>query len=271
MSEEPMSKPKETEGSAAGDKPEAAHPSPEEASETLSEEAAIDSESAQSDAAATEPQEPGDEGPDSAREESVDPAPDVIAALQAEVEDLKDRLLRAAAEMENLRRRSEREMADARQYAVTGFAREMLSIGDNLHRALSAVPDDVRDEGGVIKGLVEGVEMTERELLRALDKHGVKRLAPEGSKFDPNFHQAMFEVEHDDAAQGTVVQVMQHGYSIGDRVLRPALVGIAKAKTTKAANADAGETEDRASDDDVNPEATKGEAAKAEDSAANDS
>jgi molecular chaperone GrpE len=154
----------------------------------------------------------------------------LIEVLNADLADLKDRLLRAAAEMENMRRRFERDMADARQYAVTGFAREVLSIGDNLGRALEAVPDEARKEEGTMASLLAGVEMTERELLRVLDKHNVKRLEPHGEKFDPNFHQAIFEVEHEDAPHGTVVQVVQPGYSIGERVLRPAMVGIAKKK-----------------------------------------
>lgn len=172
-----------------------------------------------------------DGGADSASEgaDPVGNAPDATAELRAEVADLKDRLLRAAAEMENMRRRYEREMSDARQYAVTGFAREVLSISDNLGRALAAVPEDASKEGGALSGLIEGVEMTERELLRVLDKHNVKRIEPEGTKFDPNFHQAMFEVENNDVPNGTVVQVVQHGYSIGERVLRPALVGVSKA------------------------------------------
>ena len=160
-----------------------------------------------------------------------DPEPvesELVDALHEDIADLKDRLLRAAAEMENMRRRFEREMADTRQYAVAGFAREVLSIGDNLGRALEAVPDDARKEEGAIASLLAGVEMTERELLRVLDKHNVKRLEPHGEKFDPNFHQAIFEVEHEDAPHGTVVQVVQPGYSIGERVLRPAMVGIAK-------------------------------------------
>jgi len=230
MSDKPMSKPEETEESAAPD--EAAEPAAESAAAPEATEALAEETPAEEKEAAADPADPSD-----------DPRPDAVAALQAEVADLKDRLLRAAAEMENMRRRFEREMADARQYAVTGFAREVLSIGDNLHRALAAVPQEAREEGGAMKGLVEGVEMTEHELLRVLDKHGVKRLDPEGTKFDPNFHQAMFEVEHDDHdAHGKVVQVMQHGYSIGDRVLRPALVGVAKAKPGKAPEAEADDT-----------------------------
>ncbi len=177
--------------------------------------------------AAEEPEAPKPDEP--VRSESK-----AVAELQAQVADLKDRLLRAAAEMENMRRRFEREMADTRQYAVTGFAREVLAIGDNLSRALAAVPEEARKEDGALKVLLDGVEMTERELVRVLDKHNVKRIEPHGEKFDPNFHQAMFEVEHEEAPHGTVVQVIQPGYSIGERILRPALVGVAKAVAKKA-------------------------------------
>ncbi|MEF2550390.1 nucleotide exchange factor GrpE [Aurantimonas sp. A2-1-M11] len=175
-----------------------------------------------------------------------------IAALEAENADVKDRLLRLAADMENLRRRTEREVKDARTYAVTGFAREILSVADNLRRALEAVPAEAKagGEGGLI-GLIDGVEVTERSLLGTLDKHGVKKLDPEGQRFDPNFHQAMFEIPNTDVPNGTVLQVVQAGYAIGDRVLRPAMVGVSKggpkasaAKPAEAASAaqDAGDT-----------------------------
>lgn len=152
-----------------------------------------------------------------------------LQALELENADLKDRLLRAAAEMENLRRRNERELADTRQYAVTGFARDIVSVADNLRRALEAVPGEAGAADPSLAKLVEGVEMTERDLLKTLGRHGVQRLDPQGQKFDPNFHQAMFEVENADLAGGTVVQVVQPGYSLGERVLRPALVGVSKA------------------------------------------
>ncbi|MHA1559830.1 MAG: nucleotide exchange factor GrpE [Alphaproteobacteria bacterium] len=198
---------------------------------------------------------PGRQDPDpqasDADSESTESA--LIDALNADIADLKDRLLRAAAEMENMRRRFEREMADTRQYAVTGFAREVLSIGDNLGRALEAVPDDAQKEEGAMASLLAGVEMTERELLRVLDKHNVKRLEPHGEKFDPNFHQAIFEVEHAEAPHGTVVQVVQPGYSIGERVLRPAMVGIAKKKKLGPATDKQSEA---AVDDDEKPEDT---------------
>ena len=161
------------------------------------------------------------------------PPVDTVAAIQAEANDLKDKLLRTLAEMENLRRRTEREVADQRQYAVTAFARDMLTVGDNLRRAIEAVPKEVRDSGDkTLAALIEGVEVTERGLEQSLTKFGVRRITPKGQKFDPGFHQAMFEVESD-LAPGTVVEEMQAGYAIGDRVLRPALVSVSKKAAKK--------------------------------------
>ncbi|WP_407048587.1 nucleotide exchange factor GrpE [Methyloraptor flagellatus] len=158
--------------------------------------------------------------------------PDPIAAAQAlasENAELKDRVLRTLAEMENLRRRTEKEVKDARDYAVTAFARDLLSVSDNFSRALGALPAELRTSADAgIKALVDGVEMTGRELLKSLERHGVKKLEPLGQKFDPNMHQAMFEIPNADVVSGTVVQVLQDGYAIGERVLRPALVGVAK-------------------------------------------
>ena len=137
--------------------------------------------------------------------------------------------LGAHAEMENLRKRTAREVADARTYGISGFARDVLDIADNLQRALDAVPPEARAaaEPG-LAALIEGVELTERSLLNALEKHGVKKFDPAGEKFDPNFQQAMFEVPDASVPSGTVVQVVQAGYMIGERVLRPALVGVSK-------------------------------------------
>ncbi|MBB3931040.1 molecular chaperone GrpE [Kaistia hirudinis] len=167
-----------------------------------------------------------------------------IAALEAEATELKDRVLRTMAEMENLRRRTERQVAETRQYAIAAFAREMLTAADNLERAIQAVPDDARKTSEALGTLIEGVEMTERELHNSLEKHGVKKIEPVGQKFDPNLHQAIFEVPTADHAAGIVVQVMQPGYVIGERVLRPAMVGVAKgpakaAKADKSADSDA--------------------------------
>ena len=138
-------------------------------------------------------------------------------------------MLRTLAEMENLRKRTAREVTDARTYAISGFARDVLEIADNLQRALDAVPAEVKasaDPG--LKALIEGVELTERSLLNALEKNGVKKFDPSGEKFDPNFQQAMYEVPDPSVPVGTVVQVVQAGYTIGERVLRPALVGVSK-------------------------------------------
>jgi molecular chaperone GrpE len=155
------------------------------------------------------------------------PAPST--ALEREHAEMKDRLLRTLAEMENLRKRTEREVADSRVYGVTAFARDLLAIADNMQRALDAVPPELRAsaEGGV-KALIEGVELTERELIKALEKNGIRQFSPQGEKFDPNLHQAMFEVPDATVPAGSVVQVVQPGYKIGERVLRPALVGVSK-------------------------------------------
>lgn len=167
--------------------------------------------------------------------------PDAIGVLEAEKLDLKDRLMRALAETENVRRRAERDVKDAKAYAVTGFARDMLNVADNTRRALDAAREADGAQSPALAALIEGVELTERDLLAILGRHGVKLLEPEGQKFDPNFHQAMFEVPTEEVPSGTVVQVVQTGYAIGDRVLRPAMVGVAKGGP-KAAPARSDET-----------------------------
>ncbi|MBZ9789862.1 nucleotide exchange factor GrpE [Rhizobium sp. 3T7] len=155
--------------------------------------------------------------------------PDPLELLKVENVELRDRYLRLAAEMDNLRRRTEREVKDAKTYSAAGFARDMLAVSDNLRRAIDAIPEEAKagaDAG--LTTLIEGVEMTERSMLSALERHGVRKLEPVGQKFDPNFHQAMFEVPNPDVPNNTVVQVVQAGYTIGERVLRPAMVGVAK-------------------------------------------
>jgi molecular chaperone GrpE len=168
-----------------------------------------------------------------------DPEPGSVETLQKEAAEARDRMLRTLAEMENLRKRTSKEVGDARLYGITGFARDVLDIADNLQRALDAVPAEARAaaDPGLI-ALIEGVELTERSLLNALEKHGVKKFDPQGQKFDPNFQQAMFEVPDASVPSGTVVQVVQAGYTIGERVLRPAMVGVAKGgpKAAPAAN-----------------------------------
>jgi len=158
-------------------------------------------------------------------EQSVPPQADA-SAVAAE---FKDKLLRTLAEMENLRKRTEREVTDARLYGVASFARDVVAVADNMRRALDAVSPELRAsaEAGV-KALIDGVELTERELLKALEKNGVRQFSPRDEKFDPNVHQAMFEVPNASVPAGSVVEVVQPGYMIGERVLRPAMVGVSK-------------------------------------------
>ncbi|AQX19082.1 molecular chaperone GrpE [Bartonella sp. CDC_skunk] len=153
---------------------------------------------------------------------------DPLVILQDENKQLKDQILRLAADMENLRRRTARDVADAKAYSIANFARDMLSVSDDLHRALAAIPKDAGENNSGLKTLVEGVEMTERAMMTALERHGVKKIDPEGQKFDPHFHQAMFEIPNADVPENTVQQVVQAGYIIGERVLRPAIVGVTK-------------------------------------------
>ena len=167
-----------------------------------------------------------------------DPEPGSVEVLTKELAEARDRTLRTLAEMENLRQRTKREVSDSKIYGITGFARDVLEIADNLQRTLDAVSAEAKaaaDPG--LKALIEGVELTERSLLNALEKNGVKKFDPSGEKFDPNFQQAMYEVPDPSVPQATVVQVVQAGYMIGERVLRPALVGVAKggAKAAPAA------------------------------------
>ncbi len=153
----------------------------------------------------------------------------VIEALNAENSQLKDRILRTLAEMENLRRRTEREVADAKTFGVTAFARDILTVMDNLARALEHLPADAKAAADPqIQSVIEGVELTARDLEAALGRHGVKQLDPKGQKFDPHFHQAIFEAPDESLPAGTVSQVVQSGWTIGDRVLRPAMVGVSK-------------------------------------------
>jgi molecular chaperone GrpE len=153
----------------------------------------------------------------------------VLENLQLENAALKDKVLRALAEMENQRRRAEREVADAKTYGVTSFALDMLTFADNLRRAVESLAPDAREQAGpALKALIEGVELTERDFLSRLGKYGVKKLEPLGTKFDPNLHEALFEVPDETAPNATVVQVIEDGYAIGDRVLRPAKVGVSR-------------------------------------------
>lgn len=180
-----------------------------------------------------------------AEAQAAEQEPDPLEILKAENADLRDRYLRLAAEMDNLRRRTERDVKDAKSYSVASFARDMLSVSDNLRRALDAIPAEAREAGEAgLVALIEGVEMTERSMLSAMERHGVKKLEPEGQKFDPNFHQAMFEIPNPDVPNNTVLQVVQAGYVIGERVLRPAMVGVSKGgpKANAGEQADAEKT-----------------------------
>jgi molecular chaperone GrpE len=163
-----------------------------------------------------------------------------LVTLETELADVKDRLLRALAEAENVRRRAQREREDTLKYAVAGFAKDLLSTADNLRRALDSLPEGEAADART-KGLLAGVAATERELLSAFERHGIRRLDPKGERFDHNYHQAVFEVENSEQPPGTVVEVLQPGYVLHDRLLRPAMVGVAKEgpKPTRAEPANA--------------------------------
>ena len=152
-----------------------------------------------------------------------------LEQLRAENAELREKILHGLADMENLRRRTEREKQDAGKYAISKFAQDIVGVADNLARAIQSLGSDTEAHNAeTVSNLISGVEMTDRELHNVLSRHGVTKLDPMGEKFDPNFHQAMFEVENKDVPNGTVTQVVQAGYQIGERVLRPAMVGVAK-------------------------------------------
>ncbi|MBV1705787.1 MAG: nucleotide exchange factor GrpE [Hyphomicrobiales bacterium] len=166
--------------------------------------------------------------PDGADTATPDPF-EVLKALQAENAEMKDRVLRTLAEMENLRRRTQREVADAKLYGVTNFARDMLTFSDNLTRALASVPQDVRDAAApTLKSFVEGMELIERDFLARLARHGVKKIEARGAKFDPHLHEALFEVPDEALPHGSVAEVVEEGYTLGERTLRPAKVGTSR-------------------------------------------
>ena len=166
--------------------------------------------------------------------EETEPSP------EEQIAGLKDKLLRVMAENENVRRRAQRDVEDASKYAVSNFARDILAIGDNLSRALASVPEDAREENEALVSLLDGVTMTQREFVTTIERHGIKRIDPMGEKFDHNFHQAVFEVEDGENEPGTVVQVVQQGYVIGDRLLRPAMVGVAKPPAPPSSEGESG-------------------------------
>jgi len=162
----------------------------------------------------------------------ISPEP-IVLTPEEQVSELKDQLLRALAETQNVRRRADRDRTDASKYAVTNFARDMLTVADNLRRTIeSAKPNSESPTENADQAFREGVEMTERDLLASLGRHGIKQVSPMGEKFDHNFHQAMFEVETIDQEPGVIVQVIQKGFVIGERLLRPAMVGVAKASAS---------------------------------------
>lgn len=188
-----------------------------------------------------------------ANENMASPEPDmkaVVSALQDEIAErerklaeLKDQVLRAHAEMDNVRKRAEREKLDNLKYAIAKFARDVVSVSDNFERAIAAVPEGAADSDPALKSLIEGVRVTEREFLNMLERNGVKRLEPKGEPFNPHLHQAVMETENKSVPHGTILTVMQSGYMLEERVLRPAIVVVARggAKLAKPAPAAAGE------------------------------
>ena len=163
--------------------------------------------------------------------EPEDTVKEPLEALEEEVKELKDQLLRSVAELDNYRKRAEREKEQLRKFGIANFAKDLLSAADNLRRAVESGPTELEGADENVKNLIVGVEMTEKELLSAFEKNGVRKIDPMGEKFDYNFHQAMFEVETDKEKPGLVMQVLQSGYAIADRVLRPAMVGVSKTHT----------------------------------------
>jgi molecular chaperone GrpE len=178
--------------------------------------------------------------------EAVETPEAKLLEMEKQLAEMKNNWLRALAEGENLRRRTQREKEDALKYGAVNFGREMVSIADNLHRALESCPvtDDMAPN---IKSLISGVEMTAQEMMNVFQKHGIRKISPLGEKFDSNFHQAMFEVEHKDHPAGHVAQVLQDGYIMHDRLLRAAMVGVAKASSAPVESAPSIEDLEKAS------------------------
>jgi molecular chaperone GrpE len=191
----------------------------------------------QHEAGAGQAAQPGVEGPVAAPV-AEEPA---IAALRAEAADLKDKLLRAHAEVENIRKRAEREREETAKYAISKLARDVVGVGDNFQRAIEAVPVGAAEQDPALKSFLEGVTLTERELLNVLERHGIKRIQPVNEPFNPHLHQAVMEIQRSDVPAGTAVQVFQAGYTIGDRVLRPAMVAVSKGGPKIAPPGDAGQ------------------------------
>ncbi len=174
--------------------------------------------------------------PAAAPDTQAEPETENVAPnLERDNAELRDKLLRALADMENLRRRTEKEVADAKAYGTAALARDMLSFADNLHRVVDHVPPELRDGSEAVRALLEGVELTERDFLARLAHHRIKKIEALGAKFDPNLHESLFEVPDDSVPTGTVVKVVDDGYMIGDRVLRPAKVGVSRGTAKSAA------------------------------------
>ncbi len=211
-------------------------PAPEEIApeETAPEAAAPDREAKPDEALASAkpPAEPGPAEPDEPPAEA-EPAPDPKAELEAQIVDLTDRFARAVAELENYRRRAEREREDVAKYAISNFARDMLAVADNLGLALASISAEGRGEDKNLDTLAAGVELTERELMAAFERQGITKVDPMGERFNHDLHQAMFEIEDTDKPSGTIVEVMQAGYVLKDRLLRPAMVGVTKGGAAK--------------------------------------
>lgn len=172
-----------------------------------------------------------------------------LEALKEENKELKDRLLRTVAEMENVRRRTERDKQDTAKYAISNFARDVLTVADNIALAIGHVPEEAAEKDPALKNFRDGIIVTERELLNLMERHGITRVEPIGERFDPNQHQAMFEVDNKDVEEGTILEVIQAGYVIADRVLRPAMVGVAKGGAKPEKPAVAKDTPNAANDD----------------------
>jgi molecular chaperone GrpE len=179
----------------------------------------------------------------------------VNAALQAENADLKDRWLRAQAEVENIRKRAEREREEAAKYSITKLARDIVAVGDNFQRAIDAVPAAAAESDPALKSFLEGVTMTERELLNALDRHGIRRVQPLNEPFNPHLHKAVAQVPRTDVPSGTIVEVYQAGYMIEERVLRPAMVGVAQGGPKPSAGPDGGGAAPPAANENAPPSA----------------
>jgi molecular chaperone GrpE len=183
----------------------------------------------------TEPQHQNDDQPEAAETTAPAEAPAQPTA-EEQIATLKDQVLRALAEAENTRRRAQKEREDTAKYAVANFAKEMLNVSDNFRRALDATPKDTQDEA--LKNLIAGIDATERQLQSALERFGIKKLEPLGQPFDPNFHRVMIEIDDPEQPAGTVVQVLQAGYAIHDRLLREALVAVSKGSAGTKGNVD---------------------------------